>query len=97
MDAYWRVLTACLAEATALIDPSHFALAVAGRAKPAIRERVYCYELYHHLRSRLPAVEAFPCLASIRFAASRQLLLPVVFEGDRLDLVGDSRRVARLT
>jgi hypothetical protein len=37
------------------------------------------------------------CLASIRFAAWRQLLLPVVVEGDRLDLVGDSRRVARLT
>jgi hypothetical protein len=37
------------------------------------------------------------CLASTRFAAWRQLLLPVVIEGDRLGLVGVSRRVARLT
>jgi hypothetical protein len=57
---YWRAFIACLAEATSLIDAPHFTLAVAGGAKPTIRERVYCYELYHHLRSRLPSIEEFP-------------------------------------
>ncbi|TBH28215.1 methionyl-tRNA formyltransferase-like protein [Rhizobium leguminosarum] len=39
--------------ATAAIDPQYFQLPVAGR-DPALYERVYCYELYHQMRTRWP-------------------------------------------
>ncbi|MBY3026658.1 methionyl-tRNA formyltransferase-like protein [Rhizobium leguminosarum] len=39
--------------ATAAIGPQYFQLPVAGR-DPALYERVYCYELYHQMRSRWP-------------------------------------------
>ena len=40
-----------LVDATALIPSSYFQLPVAGMRKPILRERVYCYELYHQLRA----------------------------------------------
>ncbi|NUM44678.1 MAG: methionyl-tRNA formyltransferase-like protein [Anaerolineales bacterium] len=43
-----------LLEATSNIDLHYFQLPVAGREEPIYRERVYCYELYHQLRSYLP-------------------------------------------
>ncbi|ODT32231.1 MAG: hypothetical protein ABS35_02540 [Kaistia sp. SCN 65-12] len=42
-----------LGQATAAIHPTYFLLPVAGRL-PALRERVYCYELYHQMRVRWP-------------------------------------------
>ncbi len=43
-----------LSLATSRIAKYYFALPVAGLKKPLLRERVYCYELYHQLRSILP-------------------------------------------
>lgn len=37
--------------AAARIDKRYFRLAIAGRDLPVLRERVYCYELYHQLRA----------------------------------------------
>lgn len=37
--------------AAARIDERYFRLAIAGRDLPILRERVYCYELYHQLRA----------------------------------------------
>lgn len=39
-----------LLDATALIPFSYFQLPVAGMGRWVMRERVYCYELYHQLR-----------------------------------------------
>ncbi|API50988.1 hypothetical protein BMW22_04420 [Rhizobium leguminosarum] len=39
--------------ATGAIGPEYFQLPVAGR-DPSLYERVYCYELYHQMRSRWP-------------------------------------------
>ena len=44
----------CLKEAAAKMEEHYFRLPVAGAQKPMIRERVYCYELYHQLRLALP-------------------------------------------
>jgi hypothetical protein len=41
-----------------MVDPHYFQLPIAGEENPAFRERVYCYELYHHLRNVLG--DAFP-------------------------------------
>jgi hypothetical protein len=38
------------------VSGSHFLLPVADSTKPALRERVYCYELYHQLRCICPAL-----------------------------------------
>lgn len=40
-------------QATALIESDYFQLPVLGQENPIYRERVYCYELYHRLRSTL--------------------------------------------
>jgi hypothetical protein len=40
-----------LAQATQAIEASYFLLPIAGRDRPIKRERVYCYELFHQLRS----------------------------------------------
>lgn len=42
-----------LIKAATRIDSHYFQLPVAGAEKPMFRERVYCYELYHQLRSAL--------------------------------------------
>jgi len=42
-----------LRQATLAISPRYFFLPVAGNHTPALRERVYCYELYHQLRCRM--------------------------------------------
>jgi hypothetical protein len=39
-----------LIQATALIPEEYFYLSVAKKPAPVLRERVYCYELYHQLR-----------------------------------------------
>jgi hypothetical protein len=46
-------LTGILAAATAAIEPGYFRLNIDG-GSPVYRERVYCYELYHQMRSRWP-------------------------------------------
>ena len=46
-------LTQILIDATRLIEPGYFKLAIDGDA-PVYRERVYCYELYHQMRLRWP-------------------------------------------
>lgn len=43
-----------IAQATAAISKSYFQLPVAGAEDPIYRERVYCYELYHQLRTVWP-------------------------------------------
>lgn len=50
MEQEFRVLSGMIARATALITPEYFQLPVAD-ADAVYRERVYCYELYHRLRS----------------------------------------------
>jgi hypothetical protein len=47
-----------LAAATAAIDNSYFSLPIDGGPSVS-RERVYCYELYHQLRSRWPEQTPF--------------------------------------
>ena len=44
--------------ATAAIGHQYFQLPVAGR-DPVLYERVYCYELYHQMRSRWPETTLF--------------------------------------
>jgi hypothetical protein len=46
-------LSELLSNATRAVEMSYFALPIAG-GLPAHRERVYCYELYHQLRSIWP-------------------------------------------
>ena len=46
-------LTDILIKATAGISPEYFLLPIHG-AEPVYRERVYCYELYHQMRSHWP-------------------------------------------
>ncbi len=43
----------CLMEAGMKLEQHYFQLPVAGKEEPIFRERVYCYELYHQLRSIL--------------------------------------------
>jgi len=45
-----------LADATAAIDTEYFRLPIDG-GNPVYRERVYCYELYHQMRSQWPLRE----------------------------------------
>lgn len=47
-----------LRSATQAISPEYFQLPVAGR-DPVLYERVYCYELYHQMRSRWPETHLF--------------------------------------
>jgi len=47
-------LTRIFSEATAAIKRSYFHLPI-DDSDPVYRERVYCYELYHQMRSRWPA------------------------------------------
>ena len=47
-------LTSILTEATKSIPSQYFQLPVAGREDPIYRERVYCYELYHQIRTSWP-------------------------------------------
>lgn len=47
-------LTAILCKATKSISTQFFQLPVAGKENPIYRERVYCYELYHHIRALWP-------------------------------------------
>lgn len=43
-----------LINATQSIEGPYFQLPIAGAEDPIYRERVYCYELYHQMRSRWP-------------------------------------------
>jgi hypothetical protein len=45
-------MTSILCRATESISTEYFLLPVAGRERPMYRERVYCYELYHQIRTR---------------------------------------------
>jgi hypothetical protein len=49
-----KELSQILTEATQAIEGWYFLLNIAG-GDPVYRERVYCYELYHQMRSRWPA------------------------------------------
>lgn len=48
-----------LLEATSLIPAVYFQLPVAGIREAILRERVYCYELYHQLRTLMAQEEIF--------------------------------------
>ena len=43
-----------IADATENIERNYFQLPIDGQEEPVYRERVYCYELYHQLRSHWP-------------------------------------------
>jgi|APMI01.1.fsa_nt_gi hypothetical protein len=60
MDEYWRILTGAISKATANVSVEYFRLAIAGSAAPVVRERAYCYELFHQLREALPEASEFP-------------------------------------
>lgn len=49
-----KELTGIISEATAAIEQGYFRVEIDG-GMPVYRERVYCYELYHQMRSRWPA------------------------------------------
>lgn len=51
-------LTEILSKATRAIDAMYFQLNIDG-GDPVFRERVYCYELYHQMRSIWPANSPF--------------------------------------
>lgn len=46
-------ILAALEHASQAVGPSYFLLPIARRDRPIKRERVYCYELFHQLRSAL--------------------------------------------
>lgn len=48
-------LSDILRSATRAIEEQYFQLPIDGAAEPIYRERVYCYELYHQMRSLWPA------------------------------------------
>lgn len=48
-----------LNNASQSVPQSYFQLPVTGRENPAYRERVYCYELYHQIRSLWPILEEY--------------------------------------
>jgi len=54
-----------LREATSSIQQEYFQLPVARRETPIYRERVYCYELYHQIRSRWPVSSGFSIGAEV--------------------------------
>ena len=41
-------------ESTKNIESGYYQLPVAGKEDPIYRERVYCYELYHQIRTLWP-------------------------------------------
>lgn len=53
-----KELTQILSEATASIESTYFHLQLDG-GDPIYRERVYCYELYHQMRTRWPRESIF--------------------------------------
>ncbi len=52
----WNAFCECLCESVAAIEKCYFEFPRYGEEKDTIRERVYCYELYHQLRCRLDGV-----------------------------------------
>ena len=68
-----------LEQATVALSPEYFQLLVAGSDLPVYRERLYCYELYHQLRSLWP--EGFPWSLGGEIDKSGH----PIFRGSRLD------------
>lgn len=60
MENYWNILEQSLVRATQAMDRQSFGLERSGHDIAILRERVYCYELYHRLRLCLPDGEEFP-------------------------------------
>jgi len=54
LESEMQELTSILKEATKAIPGDYFQLPVAGKEDLIYRERVYCYELYHHIRALWP-------------------------------------------
>ncbi len=46
-----------ICKATGHVADPYFRLPVAGNSKLVLRERVYCYELYHHIRAEAPQLD----------------------------------------
>lgn len=61
--------------ATASIDAGYFSLAIAG-SDPVTRDRVYCYELYHQMRSIWPADTDLQRMISDRSKAATDRGIP---------------------
>lgn len=60
MNEHYESFRRVLLRAASAISPQYFRLAIAGRNGEAVRERVYCYELYHQLRCILSDQQDFP-------------------------------------
>jgi hypothetical protein len=62
LESFLKLFTKKLAEASRYIEEEYFRLPVASSSDPIlmVRERVYCYELYHQLRLLLPRNKSFP-------------------------------------
>jgi hypothetical protein len=76
-----------LAEATAKIDHEYFLLPIAG-GPHVYRERVYCYELYHQMRSRWPPKNVCPYFLNGEVDKSGHALLNQRgFNGEKPDLL----------
>ncbi len=52
-ERYFQYFIDCLEKAGEFIEQHYFKITVAEAKESVYRERVYCYELYHHLRSVL--------------------------------------------
>ena len=74
-----RDLTRILEEATRRVPKEYFQLPVAGQEDPVYRERVYCYELYHHVRSLWPESTDYSLCGEADKAGHR------LIRGDNLD------------
>ncbi len=80
-------LSDVLNRATAAIDTEYFRLPIDG-GDPIFRERVYCYELYHQMRSLWPARDACRYLLNGEVDKSGHALLEQWgFKGEKPDLL----------
>lgn len=76
-----------LVKATAAIEPEYYLLPIAG-GNQIYRERVYCYELYHQMRSRWPSRDMCRYLLNGEVDKSAHpLLRQLGFRGEKPDLL----------
>lgn len=78
-------LSQILADATQAIEPAFFQVPIAG-GESVFRERVYCYELYHQMRSRWPNDCGF-CLNGELDKAGHAVLKQLGIEASKPDFL----------
>lgn len=84
----------CLVGAGARMERHYFQFPVAGSSRPIFRERVYCYELYHQLRTVLG--DYFPYKLDGEVDKAGHLIIPPTLGAKKPDFVvhepGDMKR-----